>query len=350
MRPPPRWVRRVLLAPLVVGLALLLVGTVPVWVLLTLAASPLVPGRLRPLRVLWMATVYLLVEAVALAVMFLLWLGTGFGARVRRPASQRLHYKLCGLALRVLYRQARWVLRLTVDCQGTEPDSVPADRPLLVLCRHAGPGDSFLLAHALINWYDRDPRIVLKDTLQWDPTIDVLLNRLPNRFIAPASGRGAELEADIGSLASGLRGEDALVIFPEGGNFTPRRWERAIARLHRLGLRQMARRAEKMHNVLPPHPGGVLAALDAAPDADVLMVGHTGVDHLLTVADVWRELPMDKNITIHWWLIPRVEVPHGADARIEWLYRWWAQIDLWIERTRPAIVHPGELAVLPDIP
>ena len=54
-----------------------------------------------------------------------------------------------------------------------------------MVSRHAGPGDSFILIHALVNWFDREPRIVLKATLQWDPAVDVLLNRLPNRFIAP---------------------------------------------------------------------------------------------------------------------------------------------------------------------
>ena len=345
MRPPPRWMRRVVLAPLVVALALVLLATSPAWVLLTLAASPLVPGRLRPLRLLWLTTVYLLVEAVALVVMFALWLASGLGWKVRRPLFQRLHYRLCGRALRVLYRQAAWVLRLNVQIEGEDPDAIPLGRPLLVLCRHAGPGDSFLLAHALINWYSREPRIVLKDTLQWDPTIDVLLNRLPNRFIAPArvrrdAGGTAGIEAEIGALATGLDSDDAFVIFPEGGNFTPYRWERAIARLHRLGLHQMARRASRMHNVLAPHPGGVLAALSAAPEADVVLVGHTGVDHLLTVADVWRELPMDKNIVMQWWLEPRSAIPDGEQERIEWLYGWWARIDRWIADNRP----PREMA------
>ena len=53
--------------------------------------------------------------------------------------------------------------------------------------------------------------------------------------------------------------------------------------------------------MLAPRPGGLLAALDAAPDADVVLVAHTGLDHLLTVADVWRELPMDKQIIMRWW-------------------------------------------------
>jgi 1-acyl-sn-glycerol-3-phosphate acyltransferase len=330
MRPPPRWVRRLLLAPLVFLLGLGLVVTAPVWLLLTLLLSPLVPGRLRPLRMLWLVTVYLLVEAVSLAVMLALWLASGFGWKVRGPVFQRLHYRLCGRALRVLYRQACWLLRLTVQIEGEHPDSIPIGRPLVVLCRHAGPGDSFLLAHALINWYAREPRIVLKDTLQWDPTIDVLLNRLPNRFIAPGTA-----EAEVGALATGLDADDAFVIFPEGGNFTPRRWERAISRLHRLGLHQFARRAARMHNVLPPHPGGVLAALSAAPDADVVLVGHTGVDHLLTVADVWRELPMDKNIVMQWWLEPRSAIPDSDAERIDWLYGWWARIDRWIADNRP---------------
>ena len=63
MRPPARWLRRVLLAPLVIVLALGLAATAPVWAILTVALSPFTPGRLRPLRLLWLATVYLLVEA-----------------------------------------------------------------------------------------------------------------------------------------------------------------------------------------------------------------------------------------------------------------------------------------------
>jgi 1-acyl-sn-glycerol-3-phosphate acyltransferase len=319
------------LAPLVVVLALALVASAPAWLLVLVALSPILPGRLRPLRVLWMASVYLFVEAALLIVLSGLWLAAGCGVYVRRPSFQRTHYQLCGLALRLLYQQARWALNVDVVARGAKPDALPVEVPLLVLCRHAGPGDSFLLAHALINWYDREPRIVLKSTLQWDPAIDVLLNRLPNRFIVPG---GDHAEAQIADLARDLDGNDALVIFPEGGNFTPERWERGIARLRKLGLHAMARRAEKMRNVLPPRPGGVLAALDASPGASVVLVGHTGVDHLGTVGAVWRELPTDKTITMNWWWQPPGDIPAGDDARIEWLYSWWGRIDTWIAEQR----------------
>ncbi|MEH1102935.1 1-acyl-sn-glycerol-3-phosphate acyltransferase [Micromonospora sp. CPCC 205561] len=331
---PPQWVRRLLLAPGVVLLAFLVVTTLPVWALLAAAVSPLAPGRLRPLRLLWLGCVYLVWDAAALLALFVLWVASGFGWRVRSPAFQRAHYVLAGRFLRVLFWQARWALHLSIDVVGTDPDTALPGRPELVLCRHAGPGDSFILIHALVNWFNREPRIVLKDSLQWDPAVDVLLNRLPSRFLAPGrEGRGSVTE-QIGHLAEGLDDDDAFVIFPEGGNFTPGRRLRAIDRLRGLGLERMARRAERMRHVLAPQPGGLLAALDAAPDAGVIFVAHTGLDRMLTVGDVWRELPMDKRIVMRFWSVPPEQVPAGRQERIDWLFDWWARIDEWIAANR----------------
>ncbi|MEV1285638.1 1-acyl-sn-glycerol-3-phosphate acyltransferase [Micromonospora sp. NPDC049679] len=337
---PPRWLRRLLLGPAVVFLAGLVLTTLPVWLLLAAAVSPLVPGHLRPLRLLWIAVVYLVWDAAALVALFVLWLASGFGRWARSQAFQRAHYVLAGWFLTVLFWQARWTLRLRIEVVGTDPDTAQPGRPELVVCRHAGPGDSFILIHALVNWFDREPRIVLKDSLQWDPAVDVLLNRLPNRFIAPGGEGGPPLEEHVGQLATGLDDNDAFVIFPEGGNFTPGRRTRAIDRLRALGLEKMAQRAEAMRHVLAPRPGGLLAALDAAPDAGVVFVAHTGLDRMLTAADVWRELPMDKQITMRFWSVPREEVPAGRQQRIDWLYDWWARIDEWIEANRTLV--PGK--------
>lgn len=330
MPPPPRWLRRLLLAPGVVLLAIAVLTTVPAWALLALAASPFVPGRLRPLRLLWIGVVYLVWDAAALLALFGLWVASGFGWRTRSPAFERAHYRLAGWFLRVLFWQARWTLRLSIEVAGADPDTALVGRPELVLCRHAGPGDSFILIHALVNWFRREPRIVLKDTLQWDPAIDVLLNRLPNRFIAPGSDGREALTEKIGHLAAGLDDDDAFVLFPEGGNFTPRRRLRAIARLRELGYDLMALRAERMRHVLAPQPGGLLAALDAAPDAGVIFVAHTGLDRMVTIADGWRELPMDKRIVMRFWSVPPEEVPVDRQARIDWLFDWWARMDAWI--------------------
>jgi 1-acyl-sn-glycerol-3-phosphate acyltransferase len=332
---PPVWVRRVLVAPLMVLLAVTVLTTLPLWLIGAAAASAFVPGRLRVLRVVWLIVVYVLWDAAALIALAALWVASGFGFRVRSPAFQRAHYALTGRFLAVLFWMARWTLHLRIDVVGTDPDTAAPGRPELVVSRHAGPGDSFTLIHALVNWFDREPRIVLKDTLQWDPAVDVLLNRLPNRFVAPGHTPGTAIENEITALATGLDHNDAFVIFPEGGNFTPGRRSRAIRRLRDRGLDTMAVRAERMRNVLPPKPGGLLAALEAAPDAGVVFVAHTGLDRLVTAADIWRELPMDKRLVMRFWSVPPEEVPVGEQERITWLYDWWARIDAWIDEHRP---------------
>jgi len=327
---PPLLVRRLLLGPLLIVLTVVAVTGLPLLLIVAAAASTVLPGRWRPLRLLWMVLIYLALESVALVVLFGLWLASGFGWKIRAPWFQRAHYAVVRWFLRVLFVESRRVLHVRVDVEGPPPTSYDG-RPLLILSRHAGPGDSFLVVHALINWYDREPRIVLKDTLQWDPAIDVVLNRLPNRFIRPDPGRSGDLVlARIGELSHDLDDNDAFVIFPEGGNFTEHRRKRAIERLRSKGLIDDAEKAERLTHVMAPKPGGVLAALTSAQDADVVFVAHTGVEHMTTVLDVWRELPMDTSIEMRWWQVPAAEVPSGREERIDWLYAWWQQIDDWV--------------------
>lgn len=327
-------VRRVVLAPAVIALTVFLWVSAPLWLVGTAVASAFVPGWLRPVRLAWVLVWHLTLESVILVELFGLWIASGFGAWIRRPWFERVHYDVAQLYLVLFFREARRVLRLKIETVGPTPDAFPG-HPLLVCCRHAGPGDSFTLMYALMHWYHREPRVVLKDTLAWEPAIGIILHRLPSRFIRPDPRPGHDVESEIAAMAHGLDENDAFVIFPEGGNFTVARRQRAIDRLRRLGLERMAERAERMKHVLAPRPGGVIAALDAAPEADVLMVAHTGLDHVLTVRDVWRELPMDKRIVMRWWRVPRAEIPAGREERIEWLFDWWHRIDEWIEEHRP---------------
>ena len=322
--------RRAVVAPAAIGLTALLWVTLPLWLIVAAVLSPVLPGRWRALRLLWVVLLYLTCESLLLLVLWGLWFASGFGRRLRTPYFEGIHYDLVQGVMWVFFREAQRVLALRIETDGPTPDAHPGV-PLLVACRHAGPGDSFTLIHALMHWYDREPRVVLKDTLAWDPAIDVVLRRIPARFVDP---RGGDVEHLIEELAHGLDENDAFVIFPEGGNFTPGRRQRAIDRLRRLGLERMARRAEAMTHVLAPRPGGFLAALDGAPDADVVLVAHTGLDHLLTVGDLWRELPMDKRIVMRWWQVPRDDIPPDREARIEWLFGWWERIDRWIEEQR----------------
>ena len=326
---PPLIVRRLVLAPALIVLALVALTTLPLVLLVAAALSTVLPGRWRALRLTWMALLYLALEVFGLVVLFVLWVASGFGWKIRSPRFQLAHYALVRWYLQILFWECRRVLHVRVSVDGPPPPAYDG-RPLLILSRHAGPGDSFLVVHALINWYAREPRIVLKDTLQWDPAIDIVLNRLPNRFIRPQPAGGELVEKQVGELSRNLDENDAFVIFPEGGNFTEHRRKRAIERLRRKGHIDEAEKAERLRNVMAPKPGGVLAALTTAEDADVVFVAHTGVEHMTTVLDVWREIPMDREIEMRWWLVPSDEVPPGKEERIDWLFEWWSRIDEWI--------------------
>jgi 1-acyl-sn-glycerol-3-phosphate acyltransferase len=347
-------VRRLVFAPLVLLITLGAIVLSPLLLLAALIATPSRSGRRRSLRLLWFGLSWLVMESLALVACLGLWIASGFGGRLRSEASTGRHYALVRWFLATLFRRAIKVFQLRVEIE--EPEATPEElgarltRPVIVLARHAGPGDSFLLVHHLLSLYGRKPRIVMKAALQFDPSLDVVINRLPHAFVRPRKQVPAQtgetesplegaVSEEIRRLAAGLGPTGALVIFPEGGNFTPGRWRRGIAQLEQKRRFEEARRARGMANLLPPRAGGAFAAIDAAPTADVIFVAHTGLDDLVTVRDVWRALPMEQVIKAKWWRVPASEVPRDRAEVVAWLFDQWERIDAWIAENRPA--RPG---------
>jgi hypothetical protein len=194
-----------------------------------------------------------------------------------------------------------------------------------------------LLIGTILVGYKRHPRIVMLAKLQWEPLYDVMLNRLPNRFIKHDPSRRELYTNAIRDLATGLGDADAFVLFPEGKDFTPRVRKRAIEYLRGKGLTRAADRAEKMKHVLPPRHGGVMAAMDGAPEADVVLVAHSVLEEVGTFKELWSRIPLQQPIVARYWRIAQSEVPDEQEAVIDWLYGWWEQIDRWIaDRERAA--------------
>jgi 1-acyl-sn-glycerol-3-phosphate acyltransferase len=342
---PPRLVRRIVLAPLVIVLAVAVAVLSPLLALLTLAfglVGRARPGRMRGLRLLYFALIWLAAETAALFTCLGLWIASGFGGRLSTEPFQSRHYATMRRFLDLVYNAATSTFGVTVEvdepAQDAREQAARLARPVIVLSRHAGPGDSFLLVHQLLSVYGRRPRVVMKATMQLDPCLDVVANRLPNVFIQHRRTGQKVFVEQIERLARGLDQAGALVIFPEGGNWTPGRWLRGIRRLEHLGRRDLAARAADMPNLLAPRTGGALAAIAACPDADVIFVAHAGLDTLVTVGDIWRSLPMDQTVHAKWWRVPAGEVPRSGDheAHVQWLYNWWERIDTWISENRPA--------------
>ena len=345
---PPRLVRRLVLAPLMVAVAVAVAALSPLLAVLTAAfgLARLGRGRMRGLRLLYFGLTWLAGETAALFMCLGLWIASGFGGRLRTEPYQSRHYDVMRWYLDLVYRAAARTLGVRVEVE--EPELTPGERadllarPVIVLSRHAGPGDSFLLVHHLISVYGRRPRVVMKAALQLDPGVDVVANRVPNVFVSrrrtgERAGQRVHVE-QIRRLAGGLDPDSALVIFPEGGNWTPGRWQRGIRRLERAARRDLAARARRMRNVLPPRTGGTRAAIAACPAADVIFVAHAGLDRLVSVGDIWRSLPMDQVIHARWWRVPAGQVPRSGDpeAQVQWLYGWWETIDGWISARRAA--------------
>src|SRR3954468_20918365 len=327
MRVPPLVVRRVTVTPLVLALELALLAASPLLTALAALLSPLFGGR-RPLRALALALAYAYAHVTAVAACALLW-ASG------RASDQGPHYAvlrwfvgvIAGTALRV----AR--VKITVRDSGSAEAALAAhERPLVVLSIHSGEGDSLLVLDHLLRRHRRRPRIVMHQALALDPLIDLIGRRLPNRFIDP---RGGDIEVEIAEMSRRLGAEDAVVIFPEGGNFSPARRRRAIERLLRRGHRRAARRAEAMRHLAAPRPGGALAALEGAPDADVVFVAHHGFPE--SMAQAWRELPHRTEVEVELWLVPAAQIPADEQERIDWLFSWWADLDAWVAARRESL-------------
>src|SRR5215831_2496194 len=256
---PPRLIRRLVVAPLAMLIAVALAVLFPLlavltWIFGLVGRSQ--PGKNRAVRLLFFALVWLFADASAVFMCLGLWIASGFGGRLRTEPYQARHYAVMRWFLDRVYTAATRSFGLRVEV--TEPELTDAElgsrltRPVIVLSRHAGPGDSFLLVRHLLSVYGRRPRVVMKATLQLDPGLDVVANRVPNVFVNHAR-TGERLFTDqIERLAGGLDDAGALVIFPEGGNWTPNRWQRGIARLEQLGRRDLAARARQMPNLLAP--------------------------------------------------------------------------------------------------
>ncbi|MGB5681100.1 MAG: 1-acyl-sn-glycerol-3-phosphate acyltransferase [Polyangiales bacterium] len=296
------------------------------WVLLTVLAPVWIPAALIVgvfrrsqfvlLRLLMFFWTFLGIEMIGLTFAAVIYLITP-GDDQRR---QTLFFKLECWWGSSLFRWLCRFLSLTTSVEGDE-NVLPGH--VLVFIRHASIIDTALPVAFISNTKGLRLRYVFKRELLVDPCIDVAGHASPNYFI-DRGGSPAEELAGIRSLALDL-GDQGVLLYPEGTRFTERKKAIALKRLAKTHP-DLVPLAESFKHCLPPKPGGALTLIEAAPDADVLVVAHRGLEGLAEVADLLSGSVVGKEVQVSMWRIPASEIPEG-DARRRWLFELWKRVD-----------------------
>ena len=85
----------------------------------------------------------------------------------------------------------------------------------------------------------------------------------------------------------------------------------------------------------PAHFDAMIEKIEQARP-DIVFVAHTGTEHLTSLGEIWRSLPLGDKMTARYWRIPAAERPTEHDASVAWLFEWWAEIDRWIAEEKSA--------------
>ncbi len=321
-----RWKRRAVTIPTMLGATALALVLIP---LLIPAAAVYDIVRLRwrlpSVRVLLFLVQYGVNDSIEILLAPIYWVAAGMGTQLNGPTSIRRHERIQHWSVENLARRAHRLLGVTVHL---DPDGQAAlePAPAIVLCRHVSLMDASLPS-LLYQRRGLNIRGVIMADLLADPGFDLLYGRLGNVFIPRDNGPEARLA--VSALANGLDHSTVAVIFPEGRLFQPALARRFLAKLAVTDPPRGARLAGLRH-VLPPRPGGVAALLAAAPDADVVVMAHVGLDGYASFSELARQVPLRAPVQVTAWRIARADIPGDGPEQTAWLDEQWVRMDAWI--------------------
>jgi len=290
-----------------------LTALIPVWLPLSMLTgawrgrSFVVP---RLLVFLWM---YLSLVLVTLLRSLAVRLGGG------RAGRDEALLRLGGWYGAALFTWCVRLLSMSVVIEGKEHLT---EGPLVVLVRHASLVDAALPA-ALFGEKEIPLHYVLKTELRMEPCIDVLGSPRLHAFI-DRQGPPLRERRKIATIARSL-GDHAIVLYPEGTRFSEEKRARRVQELQHARP-ELAAIGASMTHVLPPRLAGPLAALDAAPTTDCLIIAHRGLEGLAAPRDFLRGDAVGRELRVCVRRIARQSFPPPPE-RPRWLFEQWKEVD-----------------------
>jgi 1-acyl-sn-glycerol-3-phosphate acyltransferase len=331
--PKSPWPRRAITLPLVLFAACLGTSLAPLLFAIAIVHD-LVRFALsrRPMmlvRVVAFALFYAWAEVVGLAMLGLVWLAS-LPSRDRDARLVAHTYAVQRRWAHALFVFARGLLSLRFEVEG---DAQVEPGPVIVLLNHASLLDTLLPTIFVTHAHDLRLRFVLKEELLVSPCLDVAGLRLPNVFVDRSSTQTARELERIRALSSGLGANEGAILYPEGTRMTPSKRERALAKLAADDPALHAEARELAH-VMPPRFGGASALLDGAPQADVLLLAHRGLEGFAHLPDFLAGSLVGTTIHLRFWRVPRAEVPTDREGRARWLLAQWRRVDAFVGQGR----------------
>lgn len=330
---PPRWIRRLVITPVVFVVALILTVASPL-IHLVAAILDLVfdRRRMRLSRLVGIALAFCVAEVFGLFALFTVWVGSGFGLFMDRPFWVKANNILAGQYMELVTRAINFFVGFDLSLTF---DTLPRGAQLL-FARHVGPGDALRLMKIVFRDMDRHCHAVGAAKLQWDPFLDIAGERLGFHYLNQDPADTASELNHIKLLTAAMGDGETLILCPEGGNFTPNRRERRINLERSRGRQHRAELAESLKHTLLPKTGGVMAAIEGAPQATVIFLGHAGLDDIHSFGALWRLMPLNRTVVAHGWAVSLADLPPDRVGRSQWLLDHWRRVDDWIDETLTA--------------
>jgi len=321
--------------------------TIPVTFFVTIAASILVPlllpvvffvdlfvrRRFGLTRTVLFLLCFLWCEAGGILLAFALWVVFfGRSADKHRRAFLRANSRLQAIWVQTIFSVSRLLFQMRLTIEGAAPP--PGRRPLLVFVRHASTVDTGLPIVLLSYPLRYQLRFVLKRELLLDPCLDIVGQRIPNRFVRRGDRTVDEVERVV-RLYDDLGADDAIILFPEGTRFSERKRRDLLAQLATHGPSPALELAESLKHSLSPLQKGALALLEKNPGCDLLVVAHRGLECATSFAAFTRGTLVGAHVDVRIFHIPFEELPKDVEDQKQLLAELWRDVDRFAAGEKP---------------